>query len=296
MTSKFIQFLQFTFNGIASGSLIALIGVGFSVIYRATRIFHIAHGAIYTFTSFILYSLLISLKIPVLVAVPLALLSGMVMGFLIERYIYNPLFRKDASGGIYLLSSLGVYIFLVNLIALIYGNEVKVLSPGIEPTVKLLGVVITRIQFLQILIAVLLFVLLFMFLRRSFLGKLIRAYADDPVLLETRGVNPFKIRSFVFIVGSFFAGVSSILTSLDVGIDPHVGMNAFLQGAVACIIGGVDRIEGAVLGGYLLGLLQSYVIWRTSSRWADAVTFALLILFLLLKPEGLLGIRRRIEE
>ncbi|RKZ22123.1 branched-chain amino acid ABC transporter permease [bacterium] len=289
-------FFQFLANGISYGSLVALVAVGFSVIYRTTKIFHIVHGVIYTIASYFLYSLFVSLHLPLLLSLPLALGGGILTGYLVERFIYVPLVRREASGGIYFLSSLGVYIFLVNLIALIYGNEVKILSSGIEPTVNIGGVILTRIQIFQIFVSLLLFLLFFLFLNRTSWGKLIRAYADDPVLLETRGVNPYKVRAFVFCTGSFFASVASVLSSLDVGMDPHVGIGAFLHGAVATIIGGVEKVEGAVLGGYLLGILQSLVIWKTSARWAEAVTFGLLILFLLFKPEGLLGERRRVEE
>jgi branched-chain amino acid transport system permease protein len=110
------------------------------------------------------------------------------------------------------------------------------------------------------------------------------------------GLNIQTVRLFVFALGSALAGTAAILSALDVGMDPHGGMPALLTAAVALIIGGVGTFEGAMVGAFLLGVLQSLVIWQASARWMDAVTFGLLVLFLLFRPQGLLGQRRRLEE
>jgi branched-chain amino acid transport system permease protein len=125
---------------------------------------------------------------------------------------------------------------------------------------------------------------------------MIRAMRDDVELLSSIGINPQHVRRIVFALGSSLAGVSAMLTGLDVGIDPNIGMVAILNGAVAVIVGGVGIFEGAAFGALLLGLLQSLAVWKFSARWQDTVTFLVLIIFLLLRPEGILGSRRRIEE
>src|SRR5204862_31594 len=119
---------------------------------------------------------------------------------------------------------------------------------------------------------------------------------DDPELVSAIGINPRIVRRIVFGLGSCIAGIAAILTGLDVGIDSNIGMAAILNGAVAVIIGGVGVFEGAAMGALLLGLLQSLAIWKVSARWQDTVTFVVLIFFLLIRPEGILGTRRRTEE
>ena len=133
-------------------------------------------------------------------------------------------------------------------------------------------------------------------MQRSRWGKVIRAVRDDATLASVLGINLPGVRLSVFAVGSALAGLAAILSALDVGVDPYVGMPALLTAAVALIVGGVGTFEGPVLGAFLLGLLQSLVVWKISARWTDAITFAVLILFLLFRPAGLVGRRRRLEE
>lgn len=218
------------------------------------------------------------------------------VGVLLDELIHAPLDRRGSSLFSHLLSSLGLYIVIVNVIALFYGSDTKVLRAGVQPTYELGGVILTRIQIAIVITAAVLFGALAIALRKTRLGRQLRALRDDPKLVQVMGINPRTLRWAVFGLGSALAGVAALLMGLDVGIDPHIGMAAILNGAVAVIIGGVGRFEGAALGGLLLGLLQSLVIWQSSSRWAEAVTFVVLILFLLFRPEGILGKRRRIEE
>jgi branched-chain amino acid transport system permease protein len=104
------------------------------------------------------------------------------------------------------------------------------------------------------------------------------------------------VRLLVFALGSIFAAVGSILVSLDIGLDPHVGFPVVLAAAVACIVGGMRNFLAPAIGGLLLGITQSLVVWQTSAQWEDAVTFSMLILFLMFRQQGLFGVRQRAEE
>jgi branched-chain amino acid transport system permease protein len=115
-------------------------------------------------------------------------------------------------------------------------------------------------------------------------------------LLSTFGVEVSHLRVWIFAVGSLFAGIASCLVAIDVGMDPNVGMPALLVSAVSMIVGGIGIFESAAIGGFLIGVIQSLVVWQISARWQEAVTFALLIVFLLFRPQGVLGRRKRIEE
>jgi branched-chain amino acid transport system permease protein len=195
-----------------------------------------------------------------------------------------------------MISSLAVYIITVNIIALIFGNETKVLRSGVATTFSLGQVILSDVQILQIVALAFAFLTLVLSLKWTNLGKIIRAMRDNPDLLSLMGIDLQKVRWLIFGSGSLLAGLAAMLQALDVGIDPNIGMSAVLIAAVAVIIGGVGILEAPAFGGLLLGVLQSVVIWQASGRWQEAVTFTLLILFLLFKPEGIFGQRRRLEE
>ncbi|HKP11048.1 MAG TPA: branched-chain amino acid ABC transporter permease, partial [Blastocatellia bacterium] len=287
---------QFLVNGFVSGCAYALVALGFALIYNTTKTFHFAHGAIYTLSVYLFYTLLNTLNWPTVLSLTLAICLAGIFGVLTDEVLYRPLVKRGSPLLIQLLSSLGFYVVLVNLIGLVYGNEPKVLRPGVQATYAIGPVILTGTQIGTALTFIVLFIALALILRRTRLGKLIRAMRDDAELVSAIGLDPRRVRRIVFALSSCLACVSAILMGLDAGIDPNIGMAAVLNGAVAVIIGGVGSFEGAVVGALLLGVLQGLAIWQISARWQEAVTFFVLILFLLLRPEGILGNRRRIEE
>jgi len=179
------------------------------------------------------------------------------------------------------------------MIALLFGNETKVLSHNISKSFSLGNVLITYTQIMQFSISALLITGFFIFLKFSRFGIRTRAYRDDERLASLFGINIVVLRRILFILSSFFAAAGSCLIAYDVGIDPYVGMPMLLNAVVAIIIGGIGRFEAPVLGGLLLGVLQAMVVYFSSARWQDAVTFTLLILFLLFRPNGILGDKER---
>jgi branched-chain amino acid transport system permease protein len=283
-------------NGLATGSLYALSALGFGLIYNTTRVFHIAYGAVYTVSAYLLFALWTQYKIPLGIALIIASILTILLGILIDIHVYQPLLRQSSSFLIVMISSLAVYIITVNIIVLIFGNEIKVLRSGVATTFSLGQVILSGIQILQIVAFAFVFFTLVLFLKWTNFGKIIRAMRDNPDLLSLMGIDLQKVRWLIFGLGSLLAGLAAMLQALDVGIDPNIGMSAVLIAAVAVIIGGVGILEAPAFGGLLLGVLQSVVIWQASGRWQEAVTFALLILFLLFKPEGIFGQRRRLEE
>ncbi len=287
--------LQFLLNGLCAGSLYSIVALGFGLIYNSTNIFHFAHGAVYIISAYALYYTLVILQINPLIAFPISILIAAFYGILIDLLIYRPLVKKNISQFAFIISSFGIYLFTVNLIALLFGNETKVLIPGIEKTYQFGSVILTRIQIYSFLTFVIITILFFISKKTKY-GKLILAYSNNQKLTEVLGYNSSVIKIFIFGIGSLLAGIAANLSALDVGIDPQIGMSALLISAVSVIIGGVKIFEGALLGGILIGLIQSLVVWQFSAQWMDASTFILLIMFLLLRPQGILGIRKRIEE
>jgi branched-chain amino acid transport system permease protein len=287
---------QLLVNGLVNGCLYALMALGFALIYNTSRIFHIAYGATFTTAAYLCFFFLTKPGWGLPLSICMALLLTALLGVLIEVVVYKPLRRKNASLLVALLSSLGLYIIIVNLITLFFGNETRVMHPDSGATYQLSSIILTRVQVAQVVCASVLIPALLLSLRLTSVGMVIRAVRDNETLTRLMGGNLNLVRGLVFAVGSALAGIGAILSGLDVGITPHIGMPALLIAAVALIIGGVGTFQGAVVGAFLLGILQSLIVWQISAKWTDAITFVLLIIFLLFRPQGLVGTRRRLEE
>jgi branched-chain amino acid transport system permease protein len=287
---------QLLANGLAAGCGYAIVALGFALIYNTTRTFHFAHGAVFTVSGYLLYTFHSLWRLPVGFAIVLTLVAAAIIGVAIDEVLYRPLVRRGASQLIQMISSLGLYIVLVNVVAMVWGSETRVLTPDTQPAFSLAGVVLSGTQLSMVAAGVLSFGGTAVLLRRTRLGNNVRAMRDDPDLVSAMGVDPRMVRWAVFALGSVLAAGAAILTGFDVGLDPNIGMTALLNGAVAVIIGGIGIFEGSAVGGLTIGLLQSLVIWRFSASWQDAVTFVLLIVFLLFRPQGVFGGRRRAEE
>jgi branched-chain amino acid transport system permease protein len=190
-----------------------------------------------------------------------------------------------------------VFIFIQNLIQLIYGAQILTLRTG--PVIEghhLWGAVITNTQCIIIIASLVLFALTWFFIQKTKLGKAIRAVSDDPVGARVVGINSEKIIMIAFAIGSAFAGAAGILISLETNIEPTMGMNAILKGIVASIVGGIGSIPGALLGGLFIGLSENLGIWKIDAGWKDAISFIILIIFLLIKPSGIMGVKTDKEQ
>ncbi len=287
--------LQFLANGIATSALYIIVALGFGLIYISTGIFHFAHGSVYLVAGYLLYYFYIILKLNLIISILLATVGGILCGVLIELLVYKPLDKRKNSPLTFMISSFGVYLFLVNLIALLFGNETKILNPGIDKTFEFGNIILTRFQLLSVISAIVVIIFFFLFKKTRY-GKLIFALSNNPKLLKILGYDIYKLRLIVFIIGSAFASIAVFLTGFDTGLDPNIGMNAIFASAISVIIGGAKRFEGAIVGGLILGITQSLVVWQFSARWQDAFSFIVLITFLLFKPQGVLGRKLRIEE
>ena len=286
------MFNQLLLNGIISGSIYALIALGFAVIYKTVRFFHFAHGIVYTAGAYFAYSLSISLGINVILSFFLASSFSAILGIAIDRCIYLPLRKNNAPPLVFLIASFGVFILIQNLLQLIYGAQILTLRTGvIKEGHQFLGAVITDIQILILVVSCWLLVMLWFVVERTKMGKAIRAVADDPVGASVAGIYSERVILYAFGIGSALAGAAGILISYETNIEPTMGMNAILKGIIASLIGGVGNVPGAMLGGFFLGIIENLGIWKIQAGWKDTISFAILIVFLLFRPEGILGKR-----
>ncbi|MFB0520730.1 MAG: branched-chain amino acid ABC transporter permease, partial [Desulfatiglandales bacterium] len=241
-------------NALITGSIYVLIALGFAIIYRTVRFFHFAHGAIYVAGAYLAYMIASSLNLSLIVPLCLAVLLAGGLGLAVDRLVYYPLRKQKASSLVFLLASFGIFVFIQNLIQLIYGSQILTLRTGpVQEGHRILGAVFTNIQIVIVAVSIVLSVALWLFVQYSRLGKATRAVADDPVAASVVGINPEYVIIAVFAIGSALAGAAGILISLETNIEPTMGFNAILKGIIASIIGGIGSIPGAVFGGYFLG-------------------------------------------
>jgi len=289
--------LQFLSNGVIAGAIYTLIALGFTVIYRTVKFFHFAHGVVYAVGAYLAYSLIISLGLNPIVSFFVAAALAGVVGALIDRLVYRPLRKRKAPNLVFLIASFGVFIFIQNLLQLIYGAQILTIRTGpVKEGHHILGAVITDTQILILTMSVALCLGLWLFVKKTKLGKAMRAVADDPLAASIVGINPERIILAAFAIGSALAGAAGILISLETNIEPTMGMNAILKGIIASIIGGIGSIPGAMFGGLFLGIAENLGIWKISSGWKDCIAFVILIVFLLVRPGGIMGIKPKGER
>jgi len=283
---------QLLLNGIIAGSIYALVALGFTVIYRTVKFFHFAHGVIYAAGAYLAYTFVISLGINPVFSFFLASILAGIAGVGIDRLVYWPLRKRKAPNLVFLIASFGIFIFIQNLLQLIYGAQILTIRTGpVKEGHHILEAVITDTQILILSVAVMLCLGLWLFIKITKLGKAMRAVADDRIAASVVGINPERIILAAFAIGSALAGAAGILISLETNIEPTMGMNAILKGIIASIIGGIGSIPGAMLGGLFLGIAENLGIWKISAGWKDCIAFVILILFLLFRPGGIMGVK-----
>ena len=296
--------MQIFINGLIAGLVYSLVALGFNIIYRGTKVFHIAHGAIYAAAPYFLLTWISLTSVvhfanegfSLFIGLIFAIITTCLLAALIEVIVYRPHFTKGSSSVITFVSSLGVYIVVINLIAIFFGNTIKYLYPGLQPTLIFWGIRITQMQVIEFIASIITIIGFFILLEKSSLGREIRAVSDNSTLANVLGISARRIRVRVFLFGSLLASIASLLIAFDVGVTPFVGMSVVLTAAVAVIIGGVNSYRGSVVGAILLGLSQNVVIWFLSDQWKDAVTFLILVIVLVYKRQGLLSAELRLEE
>lgn len=286
--------MQIILNGFISGTAIALLAVAFQMVYLPTRVFFIGLAGIYSLAPYLVLAANGS-GWPIIIGVTFATTGTVALALFFEWANHAPLARRNASNGAHLISSLGLYIVLVQAIAIIWGNDTRTLRTGLDSTVDIAGAILTGSQLLTGGVACILLIGGRAMLRSSDIGLRLRALADNPNLFALYGYNVDAYRLIAFAIAAVFAAMSSLLTANDIGFDPYSGLHAVLLAVVAVIIGGRHSFVGPAIGGLLVGFVRAQVVWHLSARWQEAVTFAVMAIFLLLRPEGLFGRQARIE-
>jgi branched-chain amino acid transport system permease protein len=280
---------QILVNGLIAGATYALMALGVSLIYGTVRFFHFAHGGVFLFAGYLAWTVADN-GVSLWLGGPMAVVAAGGFGWAIERFVYRPLRVAGAPKLVLLLASFGVFVVTHNALQLIFGTRILLLLDGAPVAgYRVLGANITDVQVAIIAAGIVLPLLLFVILRRTALGRSIRAVSDDAVVAELCGIDTGKTIGGAFFLGSMLSGAAGVLVSLESGLHPMLGLNAAVKGIIAALVGGIGSIPGAVVGGLLIGGAENLGVWGVSSGWKDAFAFAVLVAFLLLRPSGVIG-------
>ena len=291
-----MQVLQYLINGISIGSVYAIIALGYTMVYGIAKMLNFAHGDVIMIGAYISFCVTSYLGLPAWVSVIAAVFVCTVLGIVIEGLAYKPL-RGTPSLAV-LITAIGVSYFLQNAAQLIWSSSPKNFTSVVtmKPISLMEGkIVITGEVLLTVAVCILVMVGLTLFTGKTRTGKAMRAVSEDRDAAQLMGINVNQTISTTFAIGSALAAVAGVLLCSTVPtLQPTTGSMPGIRAFTAAVFGGIGSIPGAMLGGILLGIIETFSKAYLSTQFSDAIVFSVLIIILLVKPAGLLG--KQIQE
>lgn len=288
--------LQQIVNGLILGSFYALIALGYSMVYGIIKLLNFAHGDIYMTGAFgclfvfgVLSGIMPGAPGIIFSIIAAMILSG-ILGYLVQRFAYRPLLSSPRLS--LLITAIGVSLVIYNSVMAVTNSQPRFFTSGLDNSagINIGGITITYIQIVLIFVSALLMVGLTLFIGRTMTGKAMRAISLDQDTCRLMGINVNKIIGLTFIIGSVLAAIAGGLACVYYGnVQYNMGFTIGIKAFTSAVIGGIGSIPGAMLGGLLLGLLEAVGTQFLGSSWKDVFAFGLLILILILRPNGLLG-------
>lgn len=296
-------FIQQLTNGLAVGGIYALIALGYTMVYGVLKLINFAHGDLFALGAYFGFTLLVSFGMagtlgtaPAIIVIAVMVMGfSALVGYLLERVAYRPLRNSDRLSAV--VSALGASIFFQNAIMLIWGAQYRAYPAGLIPnvTISIAGQHVPLIRIFVLVSSIIVMLVLYVFINRTRMGLAIRASAIDQGAAKLMGIDVRRVISIVFIIGPALGGLAGVMVGIYYGqINFNMGQMYGLKAFTAAIIGGIGNIPGAMLGGLLLGLVEAFGAAYVSLAWRDAITFAVLILILVVRPTGIL--RERVAE
>lgn len=283
------QFIQQMINGLSLGSIYALIALGYTMVYGIIKLINFAHGDVYMLGAYVGFICIAQLNLGILPALLIAMVVCSVIGVVIERVAYKPL--RNATRIAALITAIGVSYFLEAGTQRIMGATVRTFPTTIgTKTFEIFGSRITNVQLMIFSITILLMLLLQFIVKKTKIGRAMRAVSVDSDAAKLMGVNVDTTISITFAIGSALAGAAGVMVGLYYNvINPLMGMLPGIKAFIAAVFGGIGIIPGAMFGGFFIGIVETLVAGYGSSLYKDAIVYLILILILIIKPAGLMG-------
>jgi branched-chain amino acid transport system permease protein len=277
-------------NSISLGAMYSLLAIGYTMVYGIIKLINFAHGEIFMCGAFFTWWIMTAFSIPFPIAALMGIMLSTLVGIGVERIAYRPL--RNAPRFAVIISVLGMSIFLQNMARIVWGAEFQTFEVdfGLPPILIGNAVVIPFKKVFILATSLVLMAALGLYVKKTYIGKAMRATAADPEAAEMMGINVNAVIVLTFAIGSAMGAVAGILFAVNYNsIDPFMGFNAGLKAFTAAVLGGIGNIYGAMIGGILLGIFEGLGAGYVSSMYRDAFAFGVLILVLIFRPEGILG-------
>lgn len=283
-------YTQLIANGFIAGSIYALFAVGLTMVYGVFRFINFAHGELISWAAYL--ALLFSLppfSLPIALAALPALVVTIVIGLAQDWCVYRPL--RQGSRITLLIASIGLSYLLRNGLRFFWGSDLMTYGLKAQEGIRVAGLSITLTQFSMIGAALLFLTILYLLLKHTLLGKSMRAVADNMELAEIMGISMRRVGVSVWVLASLFAGVGGILLAVDTNLEPAMGLTNLIKAFAAVLLGGVGNVWGALLGGFFIGIAENLGVAFFSPGYKDFISFALILILLLFRPEGIFGVK-----
>ena len=291
-----MNILQYCINGISIGSIYAIIALGYTMVYGIAKMLNFAHGDVIMVGAYICYCVTNYLGLPPILGILASMAVCTLLGIVIEGLAYKPL-RGTPSLAV-LITAIGVSYFLQNAAQLIWGSNPKSFTSvvsSIKPFHLFGSLTLTGEVIITVAVSVVIMLGLTWFTSSTRIGKSMRAVSEDRDAAQLMGINVNKTISITFAIGSALAAVAGVLMCSSIPVlQPTTGSMPGIRAFTAAVLGGIGSIPGAMLGGVLLGIIETFAKAFLSTQFSDAIVFAVLIVILLVKPAGLLG--KRVQE
>lgn len=281
--------LQLLVNGVQTGALYALTAAGFALIFGATRVFHVAHGACFALAG---YGFLggVQAGLPWPLACLLALVLAVGFGLAMDGLVYRPIQRHEGSFFTVFVAAFGVSVVVQSLIELRFGRSFASIPSSLTRAREVLpGLYVADVLWLALGSAALLFALVTLFLDRTRAGIGLRALSENPELLRAYGLSSRRLSMLAFGLGSAMVVPGAVLSAITTGLTPAASAQVMLVSLAAAVVGGIGSLRGAALGGMLLGVVENVVVSVLDTQWSSAAGFVVLFAFILFRPGGLFG-------
>jgi neutral amino acid transport system permease protein len=281
-------------NGLSLGSVYALGAVGLTLVYGILKLVNFAHGDFLTFGAFMAFLVNVTWGVPLVFAIFFAMALTAVLGVLFERVMWGPMRARGAGLLQLLLMSIGLAFVIRYGIQYVWGTEIRSLDVNDIATVEFLGLRIGRTELIVIIVGFVVLIATGLMLKYSLLGKQMRALADNLELAETAGIDTSRVVLFTWVFAGALAGLAGVLAGAVTDVRPTLGFGLLLPIFAAVILGGIGDAFGALAGGIVLGLMIEWSTLLIDFRWKTAVGFAVLIIVLVVRPQGIFGRARTI--
>ncbi len=284
---------QLLANGLIAGGIYALVALGYTLVYGILKFLNFAHGDVVMFSAYFAFVLNTTLGMNLWVALVFSAVFAAILGMTIERIAYKPL--RNSHVLTQLITTIGVSLLLQSIVLLLFGAQIKNYKADGGGSFEIAGAFITPNQLLIIISSIVLLGVLWFFYYKTKWGKATRATAEDRDVAQTLGIDSNKVIALTFAIGSAVGAVAGVLVGLEQNLTPRMGVLLGLKAFTSAIVGGIGSIQGAMVGGYIVGIAENFGGWFLPSGYKDAIAFGILILFLLFKPTGLFGASKEEE-